>query len=572
MARFECEVFRRVVTKFQTFLRNHILLVGLATVLVPLLSLLALQYWSLSELEETSTVADVVWRKNYLMDVSKEIKFFYRNNAEKVLNIPASSIENGMRPETFPFGKCSVDGAKRLFIATFDGRGGAQVYFYDPYDQSLMKEAPADEMRTADMLVAPLRILNQEGKAMSGALTMEERDPENRVLFKPIIDDSARVIGAAGMIIDKELFGKVYLPQTITNTLPRFFPADKQESVIVTVYDEKNQQVFSTQPVKGLDDESSVNIPVYSDWRLTIRSRHRTPAQWAAWNFKLNLTLSILMTVALLSGIILALRAAQRQMRLSQMKTDFVSNVSHELRTPLASIRVFGEFLKMGRVSGEEKIREYGEYIETESRRLTQLVNNILDFSRIESGRKTYDFNETDAVALVHQTLKTFDIQLKQRGFSVNVKEPEAVLPAVFVDSEAIAQALINLLDNAVKYSADAHEIEIRLGCTDGFVQIAVRDYGIGLGREDQQKVFEKFYRVCTGLVHESRGSGLGLSLVKHIVEAHKGRVTLESEPGRGSTFTIHLPVKERTVEERAAPRTEERSVGSNLIQAGNLK
>jgi signal transduction histidine kinase len=564
-------VSEKDVTKFQKFLRNHILLVGLATVLVPLLSLLALQYWSLSELEETSTVADVVWRKNYLMDVSKEIKFFYRNNAEKVLNIPASSIENGVHPEIFPFGKCSVDGAKRLFIATFDGKGGAQIFFYDPNDQSRTLNPPADEVRTANMLVAPLRILNEEGKATSGALTIEERDPENRVVFKPITDNHMRVIGAAGMIIDKELFGKIYLPQTITSTLPRFFPAEKQDSIIVTVYDEKNQMVFSTQPVKGLDDESFIALPFYSDWRLTIRSRHRTPAQWAAWNFKLNLTLSILMTVALLSGIILALRAAQRQMRLSQMKTDFVSNVSHELRTPLASIRVFGEFLKMGRVSDEEKIREYGEYIETESRRLTQLVNNILDFSRIESGRKTYDFDETDPSALVHSTLKTFEIQLKQRGFSVHVKEHQSPLPPIFIDSEAIAQALINLMDNAVKYSGGAHQIEIQLGREKGFVTIGVHDYGIGLSREDQQKVFEKFYRVCTGLVHESRGSGLGLSLVKHIVEAHKGRITVESEPGRGSTFTIYLPIKEGATEEAAA-RKKERAVGGNLVQAGNLK
>jgi signal transduction histidine kinase len=543
------------VTKFQTFLRNHILLVGLVTVMLPLLSLLALQYWSLSELEETSTVADVVWRKNYLNDVSKEIKFFYRNNAEKVLNIPASSIENGVRPETFPFGKCSVDGAKRLFIATFDGKGGAQIHFYDPYDQTLTDNPPADEVRTANTLVAPLRILNQEGQATSGALTIEDRDPENRVMFKPILNDHARVVGAAGMIIDKELFSTIHLPQTIRNTLPRFFPDEKQESVIVTVYDEKNRAVFSTQPVKGQDDETWTWMPLYSDWRLAIRSSHLTPAQWAAWNFKLNLTLSILMTVALLSGIILALRAAQRQMRLSQMKTDFVSNVSHELRTPLASIRVFGEFLKMGRVSDDEKIREYGEYIETESRRLTQLVNNILDFSRIESGRKTYDFEAVNPSDLVHSTLKTFDVQLKQRGFSVHVKEPDAPLPAIMVDPESIAQALINLLDNAIKYSGQAHEIEIVLERERGFAAMRVRDHGIGLSREDQRKVFEKFYRVCTGLVHETRGSGLGLSLVKHIVEAHKGRVAVESEPGRGSTFTILLPVKESAAEQSTAPQ-----------------
>ena len=560
------------MTKFQKFLRNHFLLVGLVTVMVPLLSLLALQYWSLWKLEETSTVADVVWRKNYLNDVSKEIKFFYRNNAEQVLNIPASSInEHGLHPVSFPFGKCSVDGAKRLFIAVFDGKGGGQIYFYDPYDQSLTLNPPEDEARTANLLVAPFRVLNQEGRGTSSALIIEDRYPENRVALKPIIDNHSRVVGAAGMIIDRELFSKVYLPQTIQNTLPRFFPG-KQDSVIVTVYDEKNEVIYSTQPVKGQDDETWIYMPYYSDWRLAIRSSQLTPEQWAAWNFKLNLTLSILMTVALLSGLLLALRAAQRQIRLSQMKTDFVSNVSHELRTPLASIRVFGEFLKHGRVQEQEKIREYGEYIETESRRLTQLINNILDFSRIESGRKTYDFEPALPGDLVHSTLKTFDIQLKQRGFSVHLHEPALPLPAVCVDSEAISQALINLLDNAVKYSGEAREIEIYLGRHDRFVTISVMDHGIGLRREDHHKVFEKFYRVCTGLVHETRGSGLGLSLVKHIVEAHRGRVTVESEPGRGSTFTIHLPAKEQAAETettRATETAEQQPVTTNPVLQG---
>ena len=163
------------VTKFQNFLRNHILLVGIVTVLVPLLSLLAFQYWSLSKLEETSSVADVVWRKNYLNDVSKEITFFYRNNAEQVLNIPASSLENGLHPKTYPFGRCTVEGAKRLFIATFDGKGGAQIYFYNPDDESHTVNPPEDEVRTANMLIAPLKVLNQEGKAAGAGLTFEEK-------------------------------------------------------------------------------------------------------------------------------------------------------------------------------------------------------------------------------------------------------------------------------------------------------------------------------------------------------------------------------------------------------------
>jgi signal transduction histidine kinase len=537
-------------------------------VLVPLLSLLALQYWSLSKLEETSTVADVVWRKNYLNDVSKEIRFFYKNNAEQVLNIPASSIVHGQHPQAYPFGTCSIEGAKRLFIATFDTRGASQLYFYNPYDQSHTVDPPADEVRTANTLLAPLRVLNQEGKAASAGITIEDRDPDNRVALKPIIDNQSRVVGAAGMILDKELFSKVYLPQIIRQTLPHFFPDEKQQAVVVTVYDERDRVVFSTQHTRGQSDDTWVNMPIYSDWRLAICSSNMTPEQWAHWNFKLTLTLSILMSIALMLGLTIAMRAAQRRMRLSRMKTDFVSNVSHELRTPLSSIRVFGELLKMGRVQDEEKVREYGDYIETESRRLTQLINNILDFSRIESGRKTYDFEQAHVADIVHATLRTFDIQLKHRGFSVSVKEPSLPLPTVFADPEAISQALINLLDNAVKYSGEARELEIWLGRVGNFVTISVKDKGIGLSREDQQKVFEKFYRVCTGLVHETRGSGLGLPIVKQIIEAHDGRITVESEQGRGSTFTIYLPVKESATQER---QEQEPSVGNNsMLQADN--
>jgi len=255
------------------------------------------------------------------------------------------------------------------------------------------------------------------------------------------------------------------------------------------------------------------------------------------------MTLSAILAAVLLGGIALTIRTALREMKLSAMKNEFVSNVSHELRTPLSSIRVFGEFMRRGRVEDQEKVREYGSYIETESRRLTQLINNILDFSRIESGRKVYMFEDADLEEILAGTLATFTVRLRDKGFDVSYQGPDEPLPEVEVDPNAIDRAVANLLDNAVKYSDGDRAIQVTLDRTNGEATISVTDHGIGIPREEQEKIFERFHRVSTGLVHDVKGSGLGLSLVRHIAESHGGTVSVESEVGRGSTFTIHLPL-----------------------------
>ncbi len=247
------------------------------------------------------------------------------------------------------------------------------------------------------------------------------------------------------------------------------------------------------------------------------------------------------MAIVLFAAIALAGRAAAREMRLSQMKSDFVSNVSHELRTPLSSIRVFGEYMRLGRVTAGEKITEYGEYIETESRRLTQLINNILDFSKIESAEKKYHFAGADLGSVVADTVAAFEMPLREHGVSIALHPAPAPLP-VTIDRDAIAQAVVNLLDNAVKYSNGSKEIAVTLSSGGGKARVAVEDHGIGIAAREQKKIFGKFYRVGSGLVHDVKGSGLGLAIVRHVVEAHGGRVEVVSEPGRGSIFTIVLP------------------------------
>jgi signal transduction histidine kinase len=550
------------MSKLKKFLRQHALWVGLVAVAIPLSAHLWLQYKSLSILQLTIPEKTRAHMRKYLYELSDKIKTFYEDKANEVLNVPATAFHHEYPNPNFDyddafdldqiyshFASHQFKGARLLFVGGVAGPRDPNyvvLRWYDPISCSrTWPSVPIQQVAHAAAANWIVMIMNNPPpNPKLIRLTVDERDSQNRVIVKPIVDDKSRVVGVAGMFIDKRVFLEDYLAAAIEETKQSWFP-EEHDDIVVTVVNHDNELIYSSQPFEGEAYEVTWKFPfIFTDCYLGVRMRNMTVAQMSRWYFLSGLFFSILTALVLIGGIILALRAASRAMKLSQMKADFVSNVSHELRTPLASIRVFGEFLKLGRIKEPLKVHEYGDYIETESRRLSQLINNILDFSKIESGQRTYQFEEADVEHVVVDTLKTFDVILEQNGFTIDFRRPEKRLPPVVMDSNAIAQALINLLDNAVKYSGESKEISVRLGQEDGSVTIAVADRGIGIEREDCGKVFEKFYRVGNCLVHDVKGSGLGLSIVKHVVEAHHGRVTVESEPCEGSTFTIHLPAQ----------------------------
>src|SRR5205823_4572536 len=294
---------------------------------------------------------------------------------------------------------------------------------------------------------------------------------------------------------------------------------------------------------------------VISELTLCIKFQGTSVEQLgASWMRRSFLTLGIL-SLLIVGGLVLTKHVVSKEMALAKLKSDFVSNVSHELRTPLALIRLYAETLELGRITTKEKKQQYYRIIRKESERLTALINNILDFSRIEAGRKEYEFRETDIADLVRNTLDSYRYQIEQQGFAFQ-ETIDADLPVVRVDREAIARAVVNLVNNALKYSDGEKFLGVKLYRDNGAVKLEVEDHGIGIARRDQSKIFEKFYRTGDPLVHNTKGSGLGLSLVRHITEAHGGDIAVESTPGKGSRFILSMPLAAAAVSEPRAVAT----------------
>ncbi len=286
-----------------------------------------------------------------------------------------------------------------------------------------------------------------------------------------------------------------------------------------------------------------VLAPPLQDFRLAVLSTGEDPvARASTRNRVVYAVLLGLFYLTLTFGVVYTGRALYREARLSKMKTDFVSLVSHELRTPLTSIRMFIETLALGRLKDAAQTQEVLHLLMRETERLSALIERVLDWARIESGRKEYQREPLEVGEVVEAAVAAFRAQRLEGGVELEVAVPGG-LPRVEVDRHAVAGALLNLLQNAYKYSGQDKRIGLTVQAEGKWVGLSVEDHGMGIAPRDRKRIFERFYRVDNLLTRKTEGSGLGLAITKRIIEAHGGRITLQSELGRGSRFTIHLPV-----------------------------
>ena len=371
--------------------------------------------------------------------------------------------------------------------------------------------------------------------------------------FFPLPQLSKDRVVLGGVSFDPDYLKQTFFPEVLEELIARKATEEGGNRLAMMVYPveseggDMNKVLAASAGWSEGKPEISRNLDeVFRGLALGIKfqgtSVEAIARRWAIQGF---LILGVL-SLAMIGGLALTYHTVNKELALARLKSDFVSNVSHELRTPLALIRLYAETLELGRIKTQEKAEAYYRIIRKESERLTALINNILDFSRIEAGAKEYDFRETDIADLVRNTLDAYRFQIEQQGFAFE-QNIDSSIPPVHVDREAIARALVNLVNNALKYSADEKFLCVKLYRANGALKLEVIDRGIGITRREQSKIFEKFYRTGDALVHNTKGSGLGLALVRHITLAHGGEVAVESTPGKGSKFTLSLPLVKAT-------------------------
>ncbi len=346
---------------------------------------------------------------------------------------------------------------------------------------------------------------------------------------------------------DYSLLGyKVSLDHVIQSIAAREFEKTFHATANVSVVDDKGRPVYGSRTEDGKPEVSADFPGQFHFLKMYVTENDPQSARNTARKLKFVYTsLNLVIVGVIVAGVYLTLKDMNRELQLTRLKADFVSNVSHELKTPLALIRMFSETLLMGRVKSDARKKEYYDVMTRESERLTALINNVLDFSKIDAGRRTYQMELCCVEDLITNTLGAYRYELSKGNFRVDV-DIEPNLPDVLIDGDAISQALLNLLNNAVKYSGGNKEITISAKRRDGTLRLSVTDAGIGIDKENLKQVFDMFYRAKDESVRSTRGTGLGLAITKHTAEAHGGAVLVESSKGIGSTFTIVLPIRQR--------------------------
>jgi signal transduction histidine kinase len=456
---------------------------------------------------------------------------------------------------TFEQGLATMPFVSRFYVwsdVSTDHRG--ELLAYDRENEGFHSSLPE-----ADMVVQRFRELAPQKRAISVfEATIDGRRSYFQAQLRFVFPARDKLTSFAAFRVDSERLRGEFFPALVSEKLksvegPTGFPP-----LSVTLIDDAGRVIFPhggsiptvyvderTFPLVFFDPElvalSAPEGRKFERWRIRTEYANQTIPAIIGARARPQRALMAMLAAVMGLGVFFVARAAAREVRVAELKSNFVSSVSHDLKTPLALIQLFAETLELGRLKNTDCAQEYYRIINSEARKLTRLIDNLLDFSKIEAGLRVYSKKPVNLTELTRGVLESLDSQFRHNQFTVTSRLDSDV--PVLIDAEAAVQALENLISNAMKYSPEHREIGVEVDRVDGYGVVRVTDRGIGVPQRLQHKIFRKFYRIQTDAGSGPQGTGLGLAIVDHVMRGHDGFVRVESEPGRGSTFTLHFPL-----------------------------
>jgi signal transduction histidine kinase len=540
--------------------RSLRLAAGLAVaVTIPVAILFYFQFRSISALSQTSALVLRQLSQETAEGVTKVIVDALRTTRVDVL------LRIGQRqtePLDLPFienifeqGLVADPFVDRFYVwsdVTTEHRG--EVLAFDRMQHEFIANPPE-----AKLLVRQFHALAPEQRAIAifdGVIGSRRTHFQGQLRFTFTRD---RLTSFVALAVDAERLRQEFIPRLVASRFAKVEGPTGFPSLAVTVLDGSNRVVYphGGSPTDRFVDERKFPLVFFEPeltsfaapekarpevWRVRTGYDNQTIPQIIASRQRPQYAMMAMLAGVMALGVFFVARAAAREVRVAELKSNFVSSVSHDLKTPLALIQLFAETLELGRLKNTERAHEYYRIINSEARKLTRLINNLLDFSKIEAGLKKYQLEPLDLGEVTRRVVDSLDSQFRHNQFTVSLHVSDRPL-TVMVDPEAAEQALENLLSNAMKYSPEHREIVVEVAGDGRYGVVRVRDRGIGIPPRLQRRIFQKFFRVEHDAGSGPQGTGLGLAIVDHVMRAHDGFVRVDSEPGRGSTFTLHFPL-----------------------------
>jgi len=533
---------------------------GLAiAVAIPVAVLFYFQFRSIADLGRSSAVV--------LRQLSQETADGLTKNITDTLKAPYINTMLGVpQQQTEPFNLPAI-------AKTFDEGLIAQPYVSRYYvwsdvtvehrDELLAYDRETHQFRAgvpeADLLVRRFRALAPEKRAISVfEASIDGRRSYVQAQLRWASPSRDTLTSFVAFRVDAERLRRDYFPAFIAAKLATVEGPSGFPPLSVTVVDSDNRVIFpanGTAPTTFVDERTFPLAFFDPDLQRFIAPEGHKQETWRVRTGYGNQSIPDIITsrarpqrtmMAMLAGVMaigvfFVARAAAHEVRIAEMKSTFVSSVSHDLKTPLALIQLFAETLELGRLKHTDRAQEYYRIINSEARKLTRLINNLLDFSKIEAGLRSYTRKPVNLTGLTRGVLESLESQFQHNQFRVT-SHLDGDVP-VLIDPEAAIQAIENLISNAMKYSPEQREIVVDVEREGGYGVIRVTDRGIGVPARLQSKIFHKFYRIHPDAGSGPQGTGLGLAIVDHVMRGHGGFVRVDSEPGRGSTFTLYFPL-----------------------------